>query len=115
MEATRNEKKPATQQLDINDVLSVYSGRHGCCCGCKGKHTYREATQRLGRERRGYPVDDDEVNDSVVRRHLNTINAAIARGEAFESTWAGNGHVYFETETRTFIAYLTAAATAVRS
>lgn len=25
-------------KLNKDDIASVYSGRPGCCCGCKGKH-----------------------------------------------------------------------------
>lgn len=88
--------------IELGAVVSVYSGKPGCCCGCRGKHTYASAHRELGGKRRGYAVDDDEVNDAVVHRHLNTINAAIERGEAED----GGTYVAYETVGRLYIAYL---------
>ena len=28
--------------LDVSKVATVYSGKTGCMCGCKGKYTYNE-------------------------------------------------------------------------
>lgn len=89
-------------RIELGSVVSVYSGKPGCCCGCRGKHTYASAHRELGGNRRGYAVDDDEVDDAVVSRHLNTINAAIDRGEAED----GGSHVSYETGNRLYIAYL---------
>lgn len=30
--------------FDWNRVTSVYSGKHGCACGCRGNHSSRPAT-----------------------------------------------------------------------
>ena len=99
----------ATKQLTPEEIQSVYSGKHGCACGCRGKHTYRSAFRDFGVQARGYSFGPDDVNDRVVARHLKTINAAIARGEALD----GGNHVYFETESRLFVAYLVAPAVAL--
>ena len=91
-----------TEKLTLDEIQSVYSGKHGCACGCKGKHSYRSIVRSHGDLIRGYALDDEDVNDRIVARHLSTINAAIERGEATN----GDGYVAFETETRTFVAYL---------
>ena len=54
--------------------MSVYSGRDGkCCCGCAGKHSYTEAHREVAGKNRGYTVDDDDVNDKMVRRVIKLI------------------------------------------
>lgn len=69
------------EAIRVEDLQSVYSGKWpGCCCGCNGKHRYRSAVAERGTELRGYPVQSHEVNDVTVRRLVNKINAAIARG-----------------------------------
>lgn len=30
--------------IDAKDVTAVYSGRHGCACGCRGNHTSKQGT-----------------------------------------------------------------------
>ncbi len=71
-----DEGKRPEKPIDKANVLSVYSGRPGCCCGCKGKHTYREDPdlRALGGRNRGYEVDDDEVNEAQVTRVVNELN-----------------------------------------
>jgi hypothetical protein len=67
-----------TSQIDVAQISSVYSGINGrCCCGCSGKHTYAKAYQAEQSKRRGYEVEDDEVNDRTVKLICNKImNAA---------------------------------------
>ena len=51
-----------TCRVEVDKVVSVYSGRaHKCCCGCSGKHTYASEYAPYGKEIRGYPIDADEV------------------------------------------------------
>jgi hypothetical protein len=72
--------------LKIEDVMSVYRGKDGrCCCGCAGKHIYAAAYQAAAGKRRGYKVDDDEVNDSSVKRVVNVINKNLDRLDMNES------------------------------
>jgi len=79
-------------------VLKVYSGRPGCCCGCRGKYTYRKETAAIGAEERGYSMDAGEVNEGVVTKVLNVINndpRSVDEG----------GHVFLDTGARWYIAY----------
>lgn len=92
-------------QIDVKDVRSVYSGRPGCCCGCRGKHTYSSAHRAEAQENRGYEITDDEVNDKVVKLHVSRINKAIAAGDPgveFDENYA-----CLETPTRWWIVYYT--------
>ena len=88
--------------IQINEVASVYSGRPGCACGCRGKHTYASEHREASSKRRGYEIGDDEVNDKIVARHLKTINAALERGEATDE----GGHIFYDAGGRWYIAYL---------
>lgn len=67
-------EKPLSKPIQIEDVVSVYSGRPGCCCGCRGKHTYRSSTREEGTKLRGYKVWDKEVSDRTVARIVNKVN-----------------------------------------
>lgn len=61
--------------LTQEHLTSVYSGRPGCMCGCRGKHTYRQADRHNGMSVRGYEFSDKDCNDSVVRRHLKALQS----------------------------------------
>ena len=89
-------------QVNKDQVLSVYSGAHGCACGCLGNHRYRaDAKLRaLAAERRGYEISDDEVSERSVSFVVNKINKNWADAEV------SGDMVVFETETRVYIAYL---------
>ena len=56
-----------TEQFDISNILSVYSGRIGCCCGCIGKHTFSKHGQKIENLRREYPIEDEDVSDRSVK------------------------------------------------
>lgn len=60
-------------KIAIADIMSVYSGKEGCACGCRGKHTYAKAFQAEGTKRRGYKVEDKDCNDRTVAKHVKTI------------------------------------------
>lgn len=82
------------------DLLSVYSGKPGCCCGCNGKHSYASAHQALAGEHRGYEVSDDEVSDKAVTRVFNKL---VANASELVVEYPSN--VSFTTKTRIYIAY----------
>jgi hypothetical protein len=67
--------------ISQRDVQSVYSGRPGCCCGCRGKHTYASATYKDAAKQRGYPIDANEVNDATVKLILNRMMSMAANRE----------------------------------
>jgi len=67
------------QTIKIENVSSVYSGRDGfCCCGCAGKHTYREATRSEAGKKRGYDVRDEEISDRSVATIIGKMNRNLA-------------------------------------
>ena len=63
--------------IDLDKVLKVYSGKpNRCMCGCSGFYRYPLKHRELGGEDRGYPVDDDEVNDKTVRAVVKKVAGA---------------------------------------
>ncbi len=69
-----------TTTLNIQDVTtsmvrSVYSGKKGCCCGCKGRHWYHPATRDEASKDRGYVVRDKELSVAQVTKVLRTVQA----------------------------------------
>ena len=61
-------------QLELNQVVSAYSGKpNKCMCGCSGKYNYTSVNREVGSKRRGYEVGDDEINDNGVQRILNKM------------------------------------------
>lgn len=92
-----------TTALEPSMVLSVYSGKNGaCCCGCSGKHYYNSALKEEAGKDRGYEVDDDEVNDKMIKKVINILKGKAPSGQIeadcnFISTVIGE---------RLYIAYL---------
>lgn len=69
----KNERRRATEPIDKSRVRSVYSGRHGCCCGCVGNHRYASAyAEQVSRER-GYQVDVSDRSVSIIVNKMNRI------------------------------------------
>lgn len=50
--------------FDLSKITSVYSGRKGCACGCRGKYSYASAFKS---ERPSYCEGDEWVNDRTVK------------------------------------------------
>lgn len=71
------------RSLTAEDVMSVYSGKPGCACGCNGNYRYNSAHQALGTAHRGYAVDAEDVNDKQVRRVLKLVQTA----DLGDSSW----------------------------
>ena len=65
--------------IDINQVSSVYSGRKGCACGCKGKYSYASAHKD---KRPSYYCDDDGISDRSVKTIVNRVITMIADPQA---------------------------------
>ena len=93
--------KPIT---DINKVMSVYSGKPGCMCGCRGKYTYASSHQEDASANRGYKVADNEVNDKVVKLMVNKINQLISSGNYTEAK-ESQAYVFVDTGDRYYAAY----------
>lgn len=71
--------------LQHGTVSAVYSGRHGCACGCRGNHTSSERSIK-----------------TVVRKMVD----AIKHGEAEHIMVSPGVFVSVDTATRTYIGYL---------
>lgn len=54
-------------------VLSVYSGRAGCMCGCLGNHRYNPLYRAEASKDRGYEVDADECSSRSISLTLNKL------------------------------------------
>ena len=70
---------------NISHVKSVYSGRPGCCCGCRGKHI-------------------DVGSKRSVARILANMERALECPDA--QLEVNSEYVSVETETRLYVAYL---------
>lgn len=66
--------------IDKTEVKSVYSGRPGCCCGCRGNHRYASKHRKAASKSRGYKVKNDEISDRSVSIITGKINKAIEVG-----------------------------------
>ena len=66
--------------INKSEIVAVYSGRPGCACGCRGKHS--ESPRSI----------------TTIVNKMNALDANIKK--------EGN-HFAIETETRLYIAYWT--------
>lgn len=94
--------------IDLANVVSVYSGKNGhCCCGCAGTHTVASTWREYAASQRGYPVRDNEVSDVTIKRIVSKMNRLGPQrnhgGDTPDNVWV------VETETRRYIAYLNTA------
>lgn len=60
----------------VEEVTSVYSGRKGCACGCRGKYTYRDAAHRPS-----YMTGTDGIDPKSMERMTRKIENIIHSGE----------------------------------
>lgn len=90
-------------KIDPTKVVSVYSGRPGCACGCRGKHTYASATAEEVSKKRGFAVP---VSDNTVHLIVGKMNALIEGGGGARM-WSCEDEEFLsiETPTRLYIAY----------
>jgi hypothetical protein len=63
------------QGISIDDVRSVYSGKQGCMCGCKGKHRYHPKHLVEATKDRGYGIGPEETNLRQVTKVLRLLQA----------------------------------------
>ncbi|MCK9569119.1 hypothetical protein M0R72_09270 [Candidatus Pacearchaeota archaeon] len=93
------------KSIKVEKVMSVYSGRPGCCCGCRGKHT-DASWAPVKHEERGR-----KVNDRTVRLIVSKINLLLRAHEVNENpnasleVEASAGHVAVMIPGRWYIAY----------
>ena len=93
--------------VTTDQVMSVYSGKLGCACGCRGKHSYNSKHVAAAGTYRGYEVKPNEINDRQVTRVLNTLKANAADVEVTAPKQGFSGHYAFYTDNRMYIVYMT--------
>lgn len=87
--------------LELADVFKVYEGkRNACMCGCAGKYHVAVAHRAWADKARGYPHDDNEVNDGAVMRVFGTI---IEAGMLQDSPT--DNYVYAHVGKKIYVAY----------
>lgn len=90
--------------IDLSAVHHVYSGKDGkCCCGCSGTHRYLAAYREEESKRRGYAIDDDELNDRQVKKVCDLLQSAAEQGTSVVHD--EGDHVWTVVGSRIYIAY----------
>jgi len=92
--------------IRTEDVLSSYSGKLGCMCGCNGKYSYNSQNRDLASKDRGYAVGDDDINDNSVKRMVNKFNKLEEVLVDVNKDGSISDYVFIETETRINCIYL---------
>jgi hypothetical protein len=79
---TKDEIVRALANIKKEEVMSVYSGRPGCACGCRGKYSYSSLHRGMAESSRGYEITADEVNDAMITRVIKLFqkNVGIVKG-----------------------------------
>ena len=73
----------------LANVRKVYSGRHGCMCGCRGKYSYAAGCAES---------QYDEVNERSVKILFNKVMNNPARK-------VEDGIAFVDTDTRSLVVY----------
>lgn len=82
--------------LGAKDVLSVYTGKAGCMCGCNGNHRYNPDHRAEASKDRGYEVSEDECSSRSVSLVLNKF-----KKDMFAVAGLDEGHIiHFRDEDR---------------
>jgi len=80
--------------LTPDRLVGAYSGRQGCCCGCRGKH---------------YTVGESKNADRQTARILGLMRTEVANGARLE--YLAGSHLSVDTDNgRILVAYLATAA-----
>ena len=98
--------RAALAALSPAALVSAYSGRPGCACGCRGNHRYSSAYREWAGRNRGYDVGDAEVSDRSVATIRSRARAAADAGWGVEAYTDDAGRVTtvaVETDTRLYI------------
>lgn len=70
---SREQAQAFISSITPDMVLSVYSGRPGCMCGCLGNHRYNPAFKDEAGKDRGYAVDDEDCSTRSISITLNKL------------------------------------------
>lgn len=84
----------------LEDVVSVYTGKPGCMCGCLGTYSYASQHKDYASNDRGYKIDESEINDRKIKLMFNKFMKNISQIKEQD------GYIYYiETETRNNVIY----------
>lgn len=114
--------------LTVDDILTAYSGKPGCACGCNGKYVVTQQSRAEAETDRGYAYDDEEVNPKQVKRVLKQVQKHAALGgpapfvnlnkhdeEVFWNVADDLQYITYQAhENRVYTVYLTSAARRAR-
>jgi len=50
--------------IKLEDVETIYLGKEGCRCGCRGTYAYNPLHKEYAEKNRGYGLSDDEVSET---------------------------------------------------
>lgn len=81
------------EDLTLDMIVSAYSGRKGCACGCRGKWRYTSAHQAL------HAAHPSEVSNRGVAGYLSNARKALGIVEYSERS----GTLSVETSDRLYI------------
>jgi len=89
-----------TNANPLQFVMSVYSGKPGCACGCRGTHRYNGTMLAEASADRGYAVTPDEVNHKQIKKVVKILlaNWSFVQVEGAEFAYA-------ELDGRSYCAY----------
>ena len=86
-------------QIDLSKILTVYSGKTGCMCGCLGKYRVPSANVELAGQVRGYAYEPEDVSDRSVKiiagKVLNHPNVRFVDNCAYVDENGRTKAVYF--------------------
>lgn len=92
---------PRVADLELGDIMSVYSGRAGaCCCGCAGKYSTASAHVEASVKNRGYRINPEPVNDRMVKKVFTLVKLNASQCEDLGSC------ISLDQGNRTYTAYL---------
>jgi hypothetical protein len=92
--------KLSLDDIDISKVASAYSGKPGCMCGCRGKYYYTTEHAKDAGKQRGYEVEDNEINDSMVKKVTKILNSHKSECDDF-----GTGIYYKQSDNHCYAIY----------
>jgi hypothetical protein len=88
--------------LTINDIAQIYSGKPGCCCGCLGTHSYNEIHLKESSESHGYEISSATAKIATNRSLNRMLNLFKKNSDKIEFL---DTCISFETDTRLYVIY----------
>jgi len=92
------------------DIVSAYSGRPGCACGCQGRYWYTPEHMGWAGDNRGSPVQPHEVGTRRVATILGRARRAARSGAPVKVLSGRRTLVQVDAPDRTYIFVVAAGA-----